>query len=215
MAFGGRRGGGSKNFAAIFETSMDMLHRQQVPPTLINGMYSFTGNQMSFSAQVESMAVLQEQSLAQGQNTPLQQISITLIGNKVQASNECCYTATLLSGSFCILPLFLMCCMCWKKIVYPHYELTQAAYQSVIDLIRIFPSATHLTLSVTDNAFGAEKARMLYEALSSSRIATFSFNNRALACNGAHNEADDFRNNMLPFKSMSLTSEIVWGDMIV
>ena len=211
----GRRGGGGKNFAVVFETSMDMLHRQQVPPTLLNGMYSFTGNQMSFSAQVESMAAVQEQSMAQDQNAPVQQLSITLIGNKIQASNECCYTATLLSGSFCILPLLLMCCMWWKKIVYPLYELTPAAYQSVIDLIRLFPSATNLTLSVTDNAFGAEKARMLCEALRSSRLTTFSFTNRALACNGAHGEADDFRSNMLPFKSMSLTSSIVWGDMII
>lgn len=163
-----------------------MLHRQQVAPTLVNGMYSFTGNQMSFSAQVESMALIQEQSMGQGQNTPVQQISITLIGNKVQASNNCCYMITLLCGSFILLPLLFMCCMWWKKIVYPLYELTPAAYQSVIDLIRIFPSATNLTLSVTDNAFGAEKTRMLCDALRNSRITTFSFTNRALACNGAH-----------------------------
>lgn len=85
---------------------------QQVLLTMINGLYSFTGNQMSFSQNLKSLAAHQDQGL----DTSLHQISITLVGNKTNASNECCYNATILSGSFCILPLFLMCACTGRRL---------------------------------------------------------------------------------------------------
>jgi hypothetical protein len=45
----------------------------------------------------------------------------------------------------------------------------------------------HLSITVADNAFNAEKARILYDSLSRSRIGGFEFINRALDCNGQFN----------------------------
>ncbi len=50
---GGRRGGGAKNMGAVFEASVDAMVSYPVPPTLINGIYTFVGNEMSFRAQTE------------------------------------------------------------------------------------------------------------------------------------------------------------------
>ena len=49
---GGRGGGGGPSFEAI----MDSLHNTQAPPTLINGVYNFTGNEMSFRIHAEMPA---------------------------------------------------------------------------------------------------------------------------------------------------------------
>ena len=40
-----------------------------------------------------------------------------------------------------------------------------------------------LNLTVVDNTFNAEKARVLYESLSGSSLTGFTFKNVALACN--------------------------------
>jgi hypothetical protein len=213
---GGRHGGG-KNAGATFETSMDTLHNMAVPPTLINGMYTFIGNEMSFVVQAESITTPYQNTMMgqEGQSGSIQQANLTIVGNKTKTPNNCCYILTILLGSLLIFPLCFICCMWWKKIVYPTYELSLQAYQSIAYLIQSSPNMNNVALSVVDNAFNAEKARILYEALSRSRVTGFSFLNRALACNDQFNEADDFRNNMQPIKSLSLTSSIVWGDMIV
>ena len=54
-------------------------------------------------------------------NMNMQQANITLVGSKTKASNNCCYIFTIICGSFIIFPLCFMCCMWWKKIVYPTY----------------------------------------------------------------------------------------------
>ncbi len=74
---------------------------------------------------------------------------------------------------------------------------------------------TNLNLTIVDNAFGGPKARALHDVLSRSRITGFTFNNRALECNGQYNEADDFRTNMAGIKSLGISTSITWGDMIV
>jgi hypothetical protein len=122
-----------------------------------------------------------------GAEQSLLQAKLYIVGNKTKTSNNCCFYFTVISGSFIILPLFFMCCMWWKKIVYPFYELSVDAYQNIANLIARSPNMNNLTLTITDNAFNAQKARILYDALSRSRVMSLSFSNRALACNNQSN----------------------------
>lgn len=55
--------------------------------------------------------------------TSFPKVDIMAVGNKTKSYNSTCYTFTFLLGGCCILPLLFMCCMWWKKIVYPKYEL--------------------------------------------------------------------------------------------
>jgi hypothetical protein len=150
-----------------------------------------------------------------GNEMSIQQGNITLVGNKTKPSNMCCFLMTILCGSFFIFPLCFMCCMWWKKIAYPTYELSIDAYHTLANFISRAPNMNNLNLTVVDNAFNAKKAGILHECLSRSRITGFTFNNRSLHCNGQFNEADDFRANMTPIKTMNISTSITWGDMIV
>ena len=61
-------------------------------------------------------------NMAQGTGQSLvYQANITIVGNKTSSRNSCCFCATYCLGSFLIFPLCFMCCMWWKKIVYPRY----------------------------------------------------------------------------------------------
>lgn len=147
-------------------------------------------------------------------SVPIQQANITLVGNKTKSSNICCFIMTFMF--FCLIfPLCFMCCEWWKKIVSPLYELTAQAYLSIGDFIRVNPTVTNLNLTVIDNAFSAEKGRILAAALGNSRITGITFVNGAIALNGNQNELDNFAANTQPIKLLNLTSSITWGDVIV
>ena len=93
--------------------------------------------------------------------TGILQANITLVGTKVKTTNNCCFCLTILLGSFLILPLMVMCCGWWKKIVYPAYELAVDTYKSMATFIASCPNITSIMLVVADNNFNAEKARIL------------------------------------------------------
>jgi hypothetical protein len=40
----GHRRGGGRNVAAVYEASIDVMLNYPVPPSLINGIYTFVGN---------------------------------------------------------------------------------------------------------------------------------------------------------------------------
>ncbi len=69
---GGGGGGGNTNAGAIFEASIDNMVNHPAPPTLVNGIYTFVGNEMSFRAQAEGGigAALQPMQ-------PMQQINLS------------------------------------------------------------------------------------------------------------------------------------------
>jgi hypothetical protein len=144
----------------------------------------------------------------------MQQANITVIGSKTKPFNACCMISTLITGAFCILPLCFMCCMWWKKIAYAMYELTPEAYRDIGVFLERNPTVTNLNLTVADNSFNAEKAQILYESLSKSKLTGFTFINMALACNNQGNEADDFVANVMTLKSLSIPTNFKWGDMI-
>ena len=52
------------------------------------------------------------------------QADITVAGTQTSKGSDCCWLVTMLLGVFLILPLFILCCMWFKKIYYPKYEMT-------------------------------------------------------------------------------------------
>lgn len=118
---GGHRGGSSY---ASMEVSLDSMASGLVPPTLLAGIYTFSGNQTSLMAQVDSLTLTSDPLTGVPLGAAIQQIQLTLIGSKTKASDLCCFISTFMAGAFCILPLFCMCMNWWKKKVSPAYELT-------------------------------------------------------------------------------------------
>ena len=139
-------------------------------------------------------------------------IDITVIGNKTSAYNACCYCFTMFFASLLIFPLCFMCCMWWKKIVYPKYEVNIEFYRAVGRFLRSTNTVTHLTLNICDNAFDAAKARALYESLEGTSLQQFTLSNKALACNYQSDEADSFLQNVTPIKGLNMTANMTWGD---
>jgi hypothetical protein len=171
---------------------------------------------MSVLAHLDNFpAVVQQNTAVSG--PPIYQATVTIVGNKTSATNNCCLCMTICFGAFLIFPLCFMCCGWWKKMVLPKYEINAETYRALGRIIASPATAiTNLTLTVVDNAFNAEKARILYEVVSQSRLTGFTFNNLALACNYQASEADDFVQNMSAMKSLTqITSSCIWDDMIV
>lgn len=50
-------------------------------------------------------------------------VDITAVGNKTSDYNFLCHCITIGIASILIFPMCFMCCMWWKKIVYPKYEI--------------------------------------------------------------------------------------------
>jgi hypothetical protein len=90
-----------------------------------------------------------------GIETSVLQLNLNIVGNKLKATNNCCYNITFMLGICLIFPLFFMCCMWWKRIVNPLYELSVSAYQNMANLIGKAPNLNNLTLTIVDNAFNA------------------------------------------------------------
>lgn len=110
---------------------------------------------MSVIAHLENFELLVQQNMSTNVPPP-NQATLIIVGNKTSSTNYCCYGATILSGAFCILPLLFTCCMWWKKIVLPKYEVNLEVYRNVGRLISSAGSTiTNLTLQVVDNAFNA------------------------------------------------------------
>lgn len=145
---------------------------------------------------------------------PMQQADITIVGNKTKPGNVGCIFSTIMAGACCCFPFCFMCCMWWKKIVAAMYELTPEAYRDIGAFLDKNQTITNLNLTVADNGFNAEKARILYDSLSRSRVTGFTFVNIALACNNRGSEADDFLANVVPFKSINMATSLKWGDMM-
>jgi hypothetical protein len=138
---------------------------------------------MSATAQLDNFGGFMQNQMMSGMPVvPIYQGNLTIVGNKTGMTNSCCYCLTMIFAAFLIFPFCFMCCMWWKKLVYPKYEMNVETYRAIARFVAA-SGITNLTLTIVDNCFNAEKARILYEALASSRITGFTFLNKALACN--------------------------------
>jgi hypothetical protein len=148
-------GRGVSNGGALFEATIDALGNTMLPPIVMNGIFSYTGNQMSAQAQIENFPMMEQQHMVQTGGTGISQANLTIVGTKMKGGNTCCFLLTILLGSFCIIPLFFLCCMWWKKIVYPEYTLADQAYRNLGHIVNRSTGVINLTLTVVDNAFNA------------------------------------------------------------
>ena len=79
-----------------------------------------------------------------------------------------------------IFPVLFICCNWWKKKVYPKYEVTLEAYQTLGSTLSSIASVNDLSLNVVDNAFNTEKAQTLHGMLKDKQIQSFSFQNSTI-----------------------------------
>ena len=77
--------------------------------------------------------------------------------------------------------------MWWKILVHPKYEITEEFYKSFSMFLKRIPNCKVVNLTIADNAFGMEKARILREGLADSAVKNFNLVNIALSCNYKEN----------------------------
>lgn len=141
----------------------------------------------------------------------ISEATIVVSGTSLKAANPTVLTCTIAWGSILIFPLFFMCCDWWVKCVSPAFSIAPSAY---ISLNRLFqsPNLRAITLTVVDNTFDANKARILYDLISKTKINAFTFLNKAGNYNFYDNEYSNFVKHMKPIKQLpNLLSSIIWG----
>jgi hypothetical protein len=74
-----------------------------------------------------------QDTMAQG--IPITDIYIKVTGVQASPFNFCLLMATIMLGAFFFIPLFAMCYDCWKKAVYPTYEVPTSVYQKLQSII--------------------------------------------------------------------------------
>lgn len=108
-----------------------------------------------------------------------------------------------------------MCCGWWKRCTYPAFDVPTTTYESLRKLLQ-GSSVRNLTLTVVDNCFDAQKANILYEIVSQSRLGGFTFINMAGDYDFVGDGNSRFIQYMRPIKQLpKVISEIRWGTEIV
>lgn len=177
------------------------MYANMMPSGVINGSFMFTGSSIQLPSRIEAV---QPQELS-----TVRDINVTIMGTQVKEYNVCCMIITIVFGSILIFPLCFMCCGWWQRLVYPAFEVEEHAYRSLEKLF----SSTNLnsvTITVVDNAFNRSKANIIYEMLSRSCAKAFIFNNSAGPYNYNESEYDDFKSNVSPIKSLSISANMRW-----
>lgn len=168
---------------------------QYMSRTVRNGYFSYAGNQQLFR---ERLLYLKDE-----EKKDMMEAKLVITGKKIKEQNRSCYFATLVFGVCFIFPLFFLCCQCWKRMVYPAYEVSKEAYLMLIKLVQNTQLQV-LTLTVYDNAFNKEKCEILFEMIRKSTLKSFNFYNKAVGFDYQSNEKESFRENMMPIKEMLL-----------
>ena len=140
--------------------------------------FYFSGNALSLQSRLDSISD-QEVGI-------LVDAKIIISGVEVKEVNMTALMCTLIWGAIILFPLFFICCNWWKKCVGGISDVPLAIYQKLERIVR-GPNMKNLTLIVNDNYFGAEKANVLYNVLSSSGLKGFTFINNAQALDYDHN----------------------------
>lgn len=192
----------------------DTVAMNPMPPTLSNGTYAFAGNQMAAISSMESFPTfyMTQIELAQGQPVPLNEASLYIIGNKTHEENTNCQMLTCVCGMCLIFPLCFTCCEWWKKICHPQYEVNVETYRAVGMFLLNAPSINNLTLEVVDNAFNAEKALVLQQAMMGRTMVGFTFVNHATGMDYNESEYSNFVAYVQPIKELPFQTNLEWDD---
>lgn len=131
-------GRGMTNSGAVFRAQIDTISNNIIPPTVVSGVYTLQGNQINVTTRLtqppqqypapmmpmQGMPMTVEMSsmtMPMMPTQPISQANITIAGSQTSFGSDCCFILTIILGSFIIFPLCFMCCMWWRKIVYPRY----------------------------------------------------------------------------------------------
>lgn len=158
---------------------MYQLNMMAKPPTTtsLNGdhnyhsrYYFFSGNSLSLQSRLETMSDNEAEAIVDA--------TVTVSGIEIQPKNSTCEMCVFIWGSLIILPLFLLCCDCYKRCASAIYDIPESVYLSLGKLIN-GPNIRNLTLNVTDSNFGAQKAQILFQMIERSGLRGFTFINSA------------------------------------
>lgn len=78
--------------------------------------FFFNGDEITYSSRFEQMS--------SGDLSSINEFVINIRGQQVSTLNTLGLTCTIIWGSLLILPLFLLCMDCWKRCIYPNFELS-------------------------------------------------------------------------------------------
>lgn len=132
--------------------------------------YYFSGSAMSLQSRLETMPDNEAEAVIDA--------TITITGVEIKPKNTMCEMCTFIWGSLILLPLFLLCFNPWKRCAYAAYDIPESVYRALSKLIN-GPNIRNLTLNVTDNMFGREKAETLFHLIEKSKLQGFTFINNA------------------------------------
>jgi hypothetical protein len=97
---------------------------------------------------------IDQQHMMMNNGIPISMANITIVGNKVKSGSSLCFCLTSLFSCL-IFPIFFMCCLWWKKIVFPAYEINEYTYRNLAKIVNMNSGVISLNLTVVDNAFNA------------------------------------------------------------
>ena len=75
--------------------------------------------------------------------------------------------------------LFFLCCEWWKKVVYSKYHISPDFYEAVGKFLKNNPNIRRVRLTVCDNRFNIQKARLLRDGLAETNIVSLRVTNVA------------------------------------
>lgn len=157
----------------------DFVAENKIPPSLVSGAYTFSGNQMAAITHLDNINLIIYPAPIPGLPQPppnfIQEAKLNVAGTKASTTSFCCMMMTFMLGSFFIFPLFFMCCSWWKSIVFPKYEVSLEFYKAVGRFLRTCTTCVSLSVVVVDSAFDQAKARALYQSLEGTQLKNFTF----------------------------------------
>lgn len=164
---------------------------------LFNNMFMYSGNAIGLQSRLES--------LNPTETANIREATINCTGTQISEMNMMCLICTICWGSFLIFPLCFMCCDWWMRMTYPSFDVPESTYRALQNLILGSPLQT-LSMTVTDNRLGAQKAQILYDILSRSQLKGFTLVNGAGHYDLDNNEYSNFVENMRVLKKLPISS---------
>lgn len=124
--------------------------------------------------------------------------------------------ATIITGSICIIPLFLLCCDCFKKSTNELRKLTLEAYFEVAKAVSECPNVHSLMIGVADNYITPSSTAAIESSVLNNRnIKFFIFRNSSP---GFDMEAHEFTNFDSAFPNIKQTNQlmysIIWSNKV-
>lgn len=196
--------------------SISSFGRTPVLPTLALPFFSSTTNTISYQGPLAGF-IVQFYRLTPEEKQATKVFNIQINGDIVQESKPCCLLSTIILGGFFILPIFLLCCDCFKRRTAELRKLPVEAYSELTRAIDECPNLQAITLVVADNYLQPQQTRMIEDAvLRKPNVSVFAFRNIAAPLDLDQNEYSSFGNSFSSLRQSTRANCIIsWGTTIV